>query len=626
MAAVELSSEKSRGMLDRVQTLLESSPEGQDAAFCDLQEELRTMLEEPSLDALEQTIQILGTAVGKQKDWQTPFREAGLLDFALDGLDTDVSSLRKQFLRVIGNCVADNDLNREVVTKRLDHLITYIDDTHSTITLIVLFNLCNDFDPAKAVAASLRLDAFITAQLASHKFAPEAIDYAVDLLTWTTGKLTAEQLNNESSVSSFRNLLRVALHHDEDHYHEYVAILVHYLQDPEFQEKICTPATLDDLVILMQDFEARLSAEEIEAVFSELALTKTNDTSPSEETTVLLLSQLINSISGISATNAFAQTFDVLTPVIERIRATLTPPTDKSHCVASPLDQSPSTMAACVTLGNLATCDEVCIAMVSNWRIHTTLTQILSTTTHSALLYAATGFLRHLAFPEENRSILGDDGVIDACQHVLVQYPSDAPVTGETTALLAKLVTNNLPNITRVVAPSQQQNSTTCLQTLVAQSLRPASPLPSTALKNPSIETPRVIVNILRHLARTPTPNPHTFTLYNTIYSTPRIALPLARLVRQHIYPDARAEGLLGLGLMAQSAEGAACVVVEMQEDGGLLDAVREVGEKKDGGGGGKEYQNAMVLLQGVRENGGEALGERIRGVMEGMGRVDLGE
>jgi hypothetical protein len=89
----------------------------------------------------------------------------------------------------------------------------------------------------------------------------------------------------------------------------------------------------------------------------------------------------------------------------------------------------------------------------------------------------------------------------------------------------------------------------------------------------------------------------------------PDIARPLARLVRQRFYADARSEGLLGLGLMAQSNEGAARVIKELKEDDGLLEAIKDFAEGKDGGveqqdrAAGRDYQNAMVLLQALQNH-----------------------
>ena len=91
------------------------------------------------------------------------------------------------------------------------------------------------------------------------------------------------------------------------------------------------------------------------------------------------------------------------------------------------------------------------------------------------------------------------------------------------------------------------------------------------------------------------------------------MARPIARLVRQRFYADARSEGLLGLGLMAQTPEGALGVANEVKADEGLLDAIKEfAGEQKSGDAqtqksnesAGRDYQNALVLLHGLATNG----------------------
>ncbi|KAL5117522.1 hypothetical protein ACEQ8H_004552 [Pleosporales sp. CAS-2024a] len=632
-------------LLNRVEHLLGQDPANHTAALQHVQKELEALRVESDSQLLETIFSSFGTTVGKHKGWQTPFRETGILALALKNLDSSdaPTPLRKQYLRVIGNCVADNDLNREVVTKDLQKLASLItDEALNTIALIVLFNLCNDFDPAKAAAAALRLDATTSRELFLKALSEDAVDYAVDLLTWTTGKLTAEQLKDEYSLETFAGLLKVALQYDEDHYHEYVAILVHYLQDPDFQQSIATPKFVDDLVVLMLDFEARLSPEDIEATFQELALTKTDETSQSEETSVLLLSRLINCISALSATDAFAQNFNVRSPVMERVRAKLAYPTDKS----------PSAVCACVLLGNLAMSDEVCIDMVGMMQLHLPLRDILLFDTHSATVYAALGFLRHLAFPEQNRTELGDARVIDACHQYLVAGADDPAVRGEMVALLCKLVTNNPRNIEKVVmqktvdskndddtvdkplqaAPSDKP---TCLADLVQQSLRPGKPLPSTSMKNIMVEAGRTVVAILRYLGQAgPTGHLDVETVRLHMFACPDIAKTLTKLVRQRFYADARSEGLLGLGLMAQSADGAALVIQEMKKDGALLEAIQDFAEAKGGGAEqqgqvtGRDYQNAMVLLQALQNQWGnerdDVLKERIASLQESLGKLML--
>ncbi|KAJ4317160.1 hypothetical protein N0V94_005096 [Neodidymelliopsis sp. IMI 364377] len=599
---------------DEVTALLSLGPDSSEEAVSRLKSLPGKFTSTSHTKSVEEALQLLGTAVGKQKDWQNPYRDAGVLDYVLRNLG-DVSiplALRTQYLRIIGNCVADNDTNREIATKDITKIVDCLpSDDLTPIALAVLFNLCNDFDPAKAAAAVIRLDFTLSGYLAGHRIPDIALDYAAELLTWTTEKLTAVQFNDDVSLDTFTDLLKATLDYDEDHYHEYVAILVHYLQDPEFQSKVATPELLGDLITLMLDFESRITPEEIDAVFEELAISKSTDKTTSDNSTnVLLAAQLIGTISAISATDPFAQRFNVRSPVVETIRAKLSTPI------------SPSTICACVMLGNLAMSDEICTDMVKIMELHLPLASILSSSTKSALLYAAAGFMRHLTFPEVNRAPLADAGLLYICTNLLTK--EDAAVRGEAAAIIGKLVTDNLHNIIKVVCERvgetvvpdahpivgvEASSESTVLHQIVEQALAPVGPLPSTAMKNPTIELSRSIVTILRFLGR-PNAENNVEAMRQQLYNVPLVARPLARLVRQRFYADARSEGLLGLGLMAQSPLGARLIIEEIKEDSGLLEAIREFAEGKEGGAeqqtgsaSGRDFQNAVVLLQALQNN-----------------------
>jgi hypothetical protein len=477
------------------------------------------------------------------------------------------------------------------------------------VFLIITFILIR-IDPAKAAAAVIRLDFTLSGYLAGHRIPDAGLEYATELLTWTTEKLTAAQFNDDVSLDTFSDLLKVALNYDEDHYHEYVAILVHYLQDPEFQAKVATPGLLSDLVTLMLDFESRIPPEVTDAVFDELAISQGAEKTTSDHTVVLLVAQLIGTISAVSATDPFAQQFNVRSPVIETVRAKLG---------ASP---APSTICVCVMLGNLAMSDEVCADMVQIMELHLPLARILTSSTKPALLYAAAGFMRHLTFPEVNRAPLADAGLLQTCIALLKQ--KDAAVRGEAAAIIGKLVTGNLHNIIKVVCEKvgetvtpdahavvgvETSSESTILHQIVEQALAPAGPLPSTAMKNPTVELSRAIVTILRFLGK-PSAEDSVDAIKEQMLNVPLVARPLAKLVRQRFYADARSEGLLGLGLLAQSPHGAKLVIEEIKEDDGLLEAIKEFAEGREGGAeqqtgsaSGRDYQNAVVLLQALQNN-----------------------
>lgn len=403
--------------------------------------------------------------------------------------------------------------------------------------------------------------------------------------------------------------MKVSLNCNEDHYQEYVAILVHYLQDPEFQQKAANPDTLERLVDVLLDFETRLSLDEFQGIFRELGAHSDSGKIMSEETNVILMVRLVNSLSAISASDAFVRNFKLRSPVVKKIKSKLLS-----------LATSPSTVCACVMLGNLATSDQVCIDMVEDMGLHLTLIGVLSSRREPALLYAAAGFMRHLAFPEANRSVLGESGLIETCCRLLSN--KDPSVRGEAAAILCKVVSNNFPNIEKVVYEAMPENTTpaqlpgvevpvhpTILYQIVTQALVPSAPLPSTTMKNPMIEIGRTIIAILRYLRRADAEE-DVDAVARHMFKTPVVARPIARLVRQRFYADARSEGLLGLGLMAQSHEGAVCVVEEMKSDSGLLEAIKEFaveqknqGQKSDTAAG-RDYQNAVVLLHGLATNG----------------------
>jgi hypothetical protein len=147
----------------------------------------------------------------------------------------------------------------------------------------------------------------------------------------------------------------------------------------------------------------------------------------------------------------------------------------------------------------------------------------------------------------------------------------------------------------------------TILQYIVAQALAPSAPVPSTAMKNAMVELGRMIVAVMRCL-RLPQ-NVNEF-LERRIFETPLLARPVARLVRQRFFPEARSEGLLGLGLMAQTRQGAVAVLGEFKADKGLLEAVKDfavVDEKKEEQAEvslGRDHQNALVLVHALGANG----------------------
>jgi len=143
-----LSNEELGEHIASLERLLQGNPAGQTAALTGYVHKLEALTRSGDHEPAEKTLQLLGTAVGGRKRWQTPFRDSGILAYALRGLSTvrHEDPIAKQYLRVIGNSVADNDTNRELVVRDMQSIAGCLASPELRLTaLAVLFNLCNDF-------------------------------------------------------------------------------------------------------------------------------------------------------------------------------------------------------------------------------------------------------------------------------------------------------------------------------------------------------------------------------------------------------------------------------------------------------------------------------------------------
>lgn len=613
---------------DELEVYLDSEPDGSDARLEEILLRLQDFEQCGDFESNAKIVQLLGTTLGTNRNWQSPFRERGILVHVVQKVDPAATSseMSKQYLRVIGNCVADNDQNREVAINVIPKLTQFLDQEPLRPTILaVLLNICNDYEPAQIEAAKCRVDAKIAALLAAGQIPEETTELATDLLTWTTEKLTELDFQNPLSIQSFNDVLEVAHQFDEDNYHDLVAIVAHYLQHQEFQSKVVNTELVERLLDLTLDYESRLDVDEVDGALENLSTPKSPDDNSSEETNVLVMVQLINALAAISGSDSFVQTFNVDSSVIKKMASIL------QH-----QSNTPSTVLACVTLGNVATSDEASTSLVKELDIHTPLLDILSSSQVPAILYAAAGFVRHLSFPETNRNVLGDAGLINICCNLLVK--NDPSVRGEAAAIIGKLCTNNLSNIRRVIQGSTPSGITlaqvpgietptqsTILYHIVTQALAPAPPVPSTSMKNISIEVGRLNVAILRYLSQKQQDTEEN-ELLGQLFQVPLVARPVARLVRQRFFAEPRSEGLLGLGLMAQWKTGAKCVQEEIKEDQGLLDAIGELvaeGKKEASAGIGRDHQNALVLMHGLTNKGVDAVELDVKDRIESL-RAEL--
>jgi hypothetical protein len=436
-----------------------------------------------------------------------------------------------------------------------------------------------------------------------------------------TQLLPSVQLQDADSFTLFETILNKAMGllifrggttSPIDQLEDCAGILIRYLQDQNFGQKLIASGMVErliDFTCQLESLHPKVRLDEMTARLSSGMSTPESQVPSFESAEDLVIVQLVDSLSAISASDEFVRRYNTTSPELVKL---------KSRLYAT--DKGPTTVLACVMLGNLAISDDVAIQMVDDMGLHRPLLDILLSESQPALLYPAAGFIRHLAFPERNRAVLGQTGLIETCCRLLSQ--SDPSVRGEAAAIIEKLASNNLPNIRRIIyerAPGTVEEpkpantgaaeGKTIFQYLVEQALAPTAPVPSVSMKNAMVEIGRAIVTILRCISQ-PSNESDVQDLARSVCRTPLVSRPLARLVRQRFFANARSEGLLGLGLMAQSREGAERVVEEIKADRDLLGSVKECASSQEEGkeevasNMGRDRQNALVLLHALGKNG----------------------
>ena len=271
-------------------------------------------------------------------------------------------------------------------------------------------------------------------------------------------------------------------------------------------------------------------------------------TADEEELVSAIRSQLVHTLSDLSALPDFAANYPLESPLISFLRSWLsTTHTQLQVC-------------ACIMLGNLSRSDEACKTMVHQFRIHETLVALLQESDDTPVLHSAAGFLKNLALLSENKAVIGETGVMNALLRLwTMKITPHLQHAGA--SLTRQLVSNSFANIQRLLTslspdPDSPAHERTYLSLLV--SLSEKSDDIST-----KIEIARTITAICRTLNSTQ-PGISSEKIKQTAHRLyalhPDLARPLAVMVSQSRWPVVRSEGWFAFALMARSREGSVAV------------------------------------------------------------------
>lgn len=527
--------------------------------------------------------------------WRIPYGNAGILDFFLRVLATGGlrQALQIHSLRLIGNSCADTDENRArlVQDNRLETVIRELqDESLIPFTIPVLFNILVDYgkslfsvcssssdsltevEPAQLLASQSGLSSRLIAVLSSpniSKFTPY-ITYFCKILALLVGQEGEPTVADPNTVPV---LLKLAtdptFSEDVEDFVSLISVAAAYLGSEEAQEKfVKTP-------------EVALFLSAFQRVYTDI------DNETDDEDLLAQFKQLRTSLLGTLASLTGNDSFFVHHPLESPV----------SQALWKWLEQAnPHLQAAgCLALGNLARSDEQSIALVQKHQVHKPLISALSNpqVSDTQLLHSALSFLKNLAIPVQNKTILRD--LLDPICVPRIYTLDTIPQVQFAAVSLTRLLLVNCPsNVQTLCAPLPADSSTASDDTSVHGiiSLFGRSDAEPTRL-----EAARSIAAICRALHSTspadilPDWKPvegqeaadEGILKRQAFYNKHKLSDALAFLVTQPKWPIIRSEAWFVFALMSRSKDGAA-MVTSVLENQDALDALSTAitGREKD--------------------------------------------
>lgn len=262
-------------------------------------------------------------------------------------------------------------------------------------------------------------------------------------------------------------------------------------------------------------------------------------------------------------------------------------------------------ICSCVMLGNLARTDEVCQAMVRDLNIHRHLISILRSDARGAVLHSVLGFLKNLAIAADNRSYLGDAGIIPAVSR-LWKFEMLPQVQFSAASTARQVITSSIKNVSRLLDPlSTDPDSPAHMRTYLSLLLSLFEKTDSTPIK---IDIGRTIASICRTLSPRARESSALFERLFSLHED--VARPIGSMITQTQWPVVRSEGWFALALMASSKPGSLAVVDCLQDtdmyqllEGTLVAEISDSTDETDRLRITKDRDNAIILVKELLKN-----------------------
>ncbi|KAF3196739.1 hypothetical protein TWF679_004498 [Orbilia oligospora] len=492
-------------------------------------------------DTVRQVLEMLADAA-RQVEWRDIFGQAGLLATCSHSLHPEEpENTLKQKLRLIGNCCADNDSNRDIVieTECYEKLtcVTTAALPLQPLVMVVIFNFMNEYEPAQRHAFKHGLVDLVTKILHEEdKNQPLAIEYALRCLELV---LQSDIPLGDKASGLITLLLGWATYPtiQFDIFYIILSCLL-ALHKEEYTEAFNSdPSPVLNYIKLMarlQYWEDQLSND------PELP-----DEIDKEDVTRLIRgsrSSTITTVSEISASESFQDQFPTGSAFL--------------NSIVQLLASSDSTLLTCAALilGNMARDPETCDALIREYQPHLSLVNVLKEQTQIGVLHAVGGALKNLVIgsPAIRESVI-QAGILQYC-HKFYLASVMVEVQHMGLSLIRILVAASPGNAECLFLPLEHDASLSAIEHIL-QLYAKNTEVPI------RMEIGRIVVSILREAAKLPSTHPTRISLqHKTSDMSPLILEPVIDMLIQDKWPVVASEGWFALALCVQTPRGASAV------------------------------------------------------------------
>ncbi|KAL2065963.1 hypothetical protein VTL71DRAFT_3633 [Oculimacula yallundae] len=498
----------------------------------------------------------------REARWRIPIGDSGFLDFFLEILPTcdNRKILLLHTLRLIGNACADVDSNRVKCLSRnsLDCIIHHLKDpVLSTVVIVVIYNVCLDFEPAQRVASECKLTRELIEHLSARNYhEKEFRGHCCDILALlATQDVELEHAPPTTGLSLLTSAAAAGIEENLSDFSSLLTAAMLYLPNKAFQKAMLEQDGMATALRLVTKDYAHLQRHEGSSNYFYTPSTNLRDLKDQTLTHLSALGQVLLDIS-----------------TLPEFSTTLYPLTSPFGASLLQLLESPRMdfqNYACVLIGNLARSDSVSEELVHTYQIHKLLISILKTTQDAKLLFAALALLNNLALVPKNKVELGNIGLLEFLPTLWVCTEKIA-VQHASIRLTRSLLIGNWDNVRRFYrrlsrdkdSPSHTRSNMSLLLGIFNRTENEAT----------KIEISRLITTFCR-VGSQRLPNDALKLEQNKkkFFSMHQeLGKPLIFMIAQQVSGIVRSEGWFTLALLAGTPEGASCILGVLSEDGGM--------------------------------------------------------